>query len=384
MTLPFISQVDLSLFKDKRVLVRASLNVPMEAGEVADTFRLESLVPTIKLLQGAGAGIILISHHDGEDETQSLEPVAMKIDARFVSEFPVKREALKLLPGEIVVLENLRHDPREKLNDQDYSKTLASLADFYVNEDFGTSHREHASIVGIPNYIPSFLGLQFEVEFRELSRAFDPEHPFLFILGGAKFSTKEPILKAFLSTADDIFVGGALANNFFKSKGYEVGHSRIDAEGIIASEVLKSPKIRVPTDVVVRTLDGETMIHEANEVGATDNILDIGPKALLELQVLVRSAKFILWNGPLGNFETGFKETTEGLAKTIASAEAVSIVGGGDTLAAIKSLGLFALNKSEGGFSFISTAGGAMLEFLATRTLPGILESPSFAKLYVM
>jgi len=324
----------------KRVLVRVDWNVPIENGVVTDDFRIQKSLPTIEFLQKAGAKIILISHLD--KETDSLHPVF-----EYVKNFlPLTFEK----QSDLMLLENLRFDKGEKENSRDFAVKLASQADIFVNEAFSESHREYASIVGLPKLLPSYAGLQFYEEVKRLSNAFYPKHPFLFVLGGAKFETKLPLLDKFLNIADNIFVGGALANNFFKEQGQDVGTSLVSDGDFNLKEKLKSGKIVLPIDT---TLEGT-------------RIVDVGTKTIEDLKNKMSDAKFILWNGPLGEFEKGFKTGTLDLAKLIASSSAETIVGGGDTLSAIKELGI--MNK----FSFVSTGGGAMLDFLATGTLPGI------------
>ena len=328
----------------KRVLVRVDWNVPIENGVVMDDFRIEKSLPTIEYLQKAGAKIVLISHHDTENETLKtvFEYVKNLLPITFVE------------PSNLMLLENLFLNEGEKQNSRDFAVKLASKADIFVNEAFSESHREYASIVGLPKLLPSYAGLQFYEEVKQLSNAFYPKHPFLFVLGGAKFETKLPILDKFLNIADSIFVGGALANDFFKEEGQDVGSSLVSEGDFNLKEKLHPPtgggKIILPTDTI---LEGT-------------RIVDAGPKTIESLKSKVESAKFILWNGPLGEFEKGFKTSTLELAKLIADSSAETIVGGGDTLSAIKELNL--LDK----FSFVSTGGGAMLDFLALGTLPGI------------
>jgi phosphoglycerate kinase len=325
----------------KKVLVRVDWNVPVLDGQVADDFRIRHSLPTIEFLRKAGAEVIILSHYTGEGD--SLAPIA--------------EHARKYLPqlafngeGNLRLMENLRHDPGEKKNDPAFAEKLAKLGEIYVNEAFSASHREHASIVSLPKLLPSYAGLRFAEEVNELSKAFYPKHPFLFILGGAKFDTKLPLLKKFMDIADDIFVGGALANDFFKAMGKDVGVSLVSDGEFGLSELFNSGKIILPED----TID------------AGGKILDAGPISLEKLKEKIESAKLILWNGPLGHYEGGYKVATLALAKMIAESGKESIVGGGDTLAAIDELKL--LDE----FSFVSTGGGAMLDFLAHGTLPGI------------
>jgi len=343
-------------FKGKRVLLRVDFNVLLKNGKVGEDFRIKKTLPTIKLLQNKGAKIIILSHF-GENK-DSLRPVANYLkkrlkNFRFIPTIfgkALEKTVSQMKNGDILMLENLRINPDEEENDDDFAKKLASLGDFYINEAFSVSHRQHASIVGIPKYLPSFAGLLFEEEIENLSRAFKPKHPFLVILGGVKFESKLGVLERFLKIADKIFIGGALANNFFKLKGIDIDKSVYD-EKVSIKKYLNNSKIVLPSDV--RKEDGV--------------ILDIGPKSIKELSRLIKKAKFILWNGPLGNFEEKkFAAGTLGIARLIARSRAVSIVGGGETIAAATKAG--AVKK----FSFVSTGGGAMLQFLAKGTLPGI------------
>jgi len=363
---------DIPHLEGVRVLLRADFNLPLVNGTVRDDFRIKAALPTIHYLWEKGAKIIMISHIEASDGSNlSLEPVAEylnKMNERviFVKDYKRVHELVEEgKNGEVFLLENLRYFDGEKNNDPKFAKELASLADIYVNDGFSVSHREHASIVGVPKYLPSYAGIQLEKEVTNLSRALKPEHPFIFILGGAKFETKLPLLDKFVSIADMIFVGGALANDLFKAKGYEVGTSRVSDKAIDLSKFVSDPKILLPLDIETETDE----IKPANKLLPTDKIMDSGPQSVELLREKINTSKFILWNGPLGMYEGGFKEPTQELAKIISEATtngATSIVGGGDTLAAINELG------NHDTFTFISTGGGAMLDFLAKGTLVGI------------
>lgn len=362
----------------KKVLLRLDLNVPIRDGKITDDFRIRKSMPTLDLLISRGAKIIIISHCEGNkgEKNQTLKPVfeylkntlPVTSPITFIEDYVnentlVTVNALK--NGEILLFENLRKYEGEKENSADFSKSLAGLADFYVNEAFSVSHREHASIVGIPKFLPSFIGLLFESEIEHLSKTFNPPRPFLFVLGGAKFGTKMPLVKKFLEIADTIFVGGALANDFFKGLGYNVGTSVVSDGDFGLKEIISNKKIVLPVDVVVKGERGID-VKSPQEVRDDEMILDAGSEAILQLGELVENSKYVLWNGPLGNFEIGFREGTLELAKKIAEISAESVVGGADTLAAIASLNL------EEKFNFVSSGGGAMLDFLANETLPGI------------
>lgn len=356
-----------------RVIVRADCNVPIENGAVADDSRLQVALPTLKLLAEAGAKVVLISHI-GEDGRQSLKPVADYLSKYFpvslVSELREIQAALA--KGRIVILENIRRFEGETANDPQFAASLASLGDIFVNEAFSVSHRRHASIVGVPKLLPSYAGLRFHKEVSALSRVFQPERPFLFIIGGAKPETKLPLIEKFLNLADTVFVGGALANDFFKARGFETGCSKT-SEVPVSQEMLDNPRLMLPSDVVAVGEGKVSTVKSPSEVSVSETIVDAGPQTLSLLKQKIDQSKMILWNGPLGVYEQGHSERTETLACSIAESAAVSIVGGGDTLASIKKLDL----KDK--FTLVSTGGGAMLQFLLNGTLPGIeaLENSS-------
>ena len=327
--------------KGKCVLVRVDWSVPTSDGKVINDYQIRKSFPTIKYLQKAGAKITLVSHTEKDDD--SLLPIY-----KCVKELLPELTFVK--PSDLVLLENLRQDKGEKENSKEFAKKLAGLGDIFVNEAFPVSHREHASIVGVPEFLPSYAGLQLVLEVKTLSKAFYPMHPFLFILGGAKFDTKLPLLKKFINIADWIFVGGALAHNFFKILGKDIGDSLVSDDDFELKELLDTGKIILPEDTIVED----------------KKIMDAGPITIESLKLKIASSKLVLWNGPLGSYERGYKVATLQLAKFIVESGKESIIGGGDTLAAVEELNL--LDK----FSFVSTGGGAMLEFLATGTLPGI------------
>ena len=364
---------DIEYLSGVKVLVRVDFNVPIKNGVVVEDFRIKASLPTIDFLIGKGAKVILMSHLEAADGTNpSLSPAADRLkklgkEVIFIKDFnkayDVVNEQLK--GGSCALLENLRYFEGEKKNDPQFAKELASLADIYVNDAFSASHREHASIVGVPKLLPSYAGIQMEREVAALSKAFNPSHPFLFILGGAKFDTKLPLLEKFLVLADSVFVGGALANDLLKAKGYEVGRSLLSKSVVDLAKIVANTKVILPIDIMNEQKD----VKQADAVLVSDKIIDVGQATLVMLRDFIMKAKFILWNGPLGVYEDGFKEGTIELARIVSEATkkgAETIVGGGDTLAAIAELG-----KQED-FTFISTGGGAMLDFLAKGTLPGI------------
>ena len=350
MILPSIKNINV---KGKRVILRVDFNVPVEKGKIEDDFRIKRTLPTIKFLKKKGARIILISHVTG-GRTKSLKPMAQYLKVKFLPDKKIdliKRKINKIKNGEVVLLENIRIHQGEEKNDKKFARQLAELGDIYINEAFSVSHREHASIIGVTKYLPSYMGLLFEDELKNLSVVFKSKHPFLLILGGIKFKTKLGVLNKFVAIADKIFIGGALAHNFFRVQGKDIGKSVFDPE-VNVKKYLNNQKIILPLDVKIKN----------------DAILDVGPKTIKNLSQIIKESKFILWNGPLGDFEKkGFEEGTLETARAIAQSDATSIIGGGDTIAAIRKA---KIPLSQ--FSFVSTAGGSLLEFLAKGTLPGI------------
>lgn len=372
------SVTEIEILEGVPVLVRAALNVPVLNGEVANTFRLRSALPTITYLQERGARVVLIGHI-GEKGTETFEPVYRALQKMIpgiifspeTTGVNARSAVRELPPGGVLLLENLRRNIGEKNNDPAFAASLAELADVFVEDSFDVCHRAHASVVGVPKLLPSYAGLQVVREVEELTKALSPKSPSIAIIGGAKFVTKEPVLSKLLKTYDKIFVGGALANDFIQRQGYPIGASLVskDANGEDLDALLKNPKLMLPLDEVVAAPGTPKVSRKI--VGLTDvekdlAVLDDGPKTIASLSDFIKTAKTVLWNGPLGNYENGFVEGTEELAHVIASTNAYSILGGGDTVAAVENAHL------SGHFSFISTGGGAMLDFLATGTLPGI------------
>lgn len=359
------------------VLLRASLNVPVRNGKVTNAFRLKSALPTIEYLRSRHAKVILISHVSGTG-TESLEPVYHALGGwihgmKFcpVATGPLAREAVRdLAPGQVLMLENLRRNAGEEKNDPAFAKELAELADVFVQDSFDVCHRAHASTVGVPALLPSYAGLTVEKEVKELAKALKPKSPSLAIIAGAKFSTKEPLIRKLLKKYAHVVVGGALANDFIQAQGHSVGASLVSKEGQDRiAELLKNKRIVIPKDAIVAKRGAtrrEGRIAELSDIREDEMILDVGPKTTEELTAYAKKAKTILWNGPLGLFEDGFIDGTRGLMRAIAASRAWSIVGGGDTEAAIEEV-----NAHEH-FSFISTGGGAMLDFLANGNLPGL------------
>lgn len=339
---------------NKKVLVRVDYNVPLKVGKITETTRIDQSLATIQYLLDNGARVLLISHL-GDDGGKSLAPV-VKYLTQFISVKLVKKlndpkiESY-LNSGQVIIFENIRQYEGEKKNDPIFAKQLASLADIYINDAFSVSHRAHASVSAIAKYLPSYAGLAFVRELKNLGLALKPKKPLTVILGGAKFKTKIPLVKKFSQTAENIFIVGALGNSFMKTMGCDVGNSVVEEDISYIKPFLKKKNIIVPLDVV---------LNKKNQ------IVDIGPETLDLIKTKVAKSKMIIWNGPAGWFELGAKEGTISIAKIIAESKALSLVGGGDTLSAIKELKL--LDK----FTFVSSAGGAMLDFIASGTLPGI------------
>ncbi len=359
--------------KGKKVLLRLDLNVPVVEGQVADTYRLERVIQTIDFLRFKEAQVIVIAHIESTEGT--LLPVWQYFNGYFPVEFcptyftpEATHKLLEMKDRDVLLFENIRNNPGEKTNDSEFAKKIAQMADMYVNDAFGASHRQHASIVGVPQFLPHYGGFLMREEIQHLSKVFNPEHPFIFILGGAKFDTKLPIIKKYLEKADYVFVAGALGNNLFKAHGFNVGTSLVSVGDFGEHELIQNPKLIVPIDVTVQNIHGQISFKNPNEVSADDYIADVGPKTIDQLKKLLNGSKTIVWNGPLGYYEN-YPDKTEQLAEIIAEETkkgSESIVGGGDTIASINTLGL------EHTFSFISTGGGAMLDFLVDETLPGI------------
>lgn len=355
--------------KGTRVLVRADFNVPIENDKVLDPFRIVKTLPTIKYLLGKGAKVILISHAgEGEQTLAPILPILKKhIPVTFIpslSGASVDQALVNQKDGTAVLLENLRSEAGEKKNDQKFAKQLAAYADVFVNDAFPVSHRAHASIVGIPKFLPSYAGLQMEQEIKHLAMAHKPKHPFLFILGGNKFSTKMPLMKVFAKSADHFFVGGALLNDLLRAKGYEIGKSAYE-DGYDVGAILKNKKLILPIDLVV-SKGSKSRICSPYEVARDESIMDVGPETIKYVVSIAKISKFTLWNGPIGFYEKGFDEGSKALLKGLAASKGDTIIGGGDTVELVNKL------KMENKFKFVSTGGGATLDFLADGILVGI------------
>lgn len=373
--------------KGKRVLVRVDYNVPIKDDKVVDDTRIVAAMPTLNYLLEHGAAVILFSHlgrpKGGPDPKFSLRPVAAHLSGllgkpvAFANDCvgPTAEAAARALrPGEVLVLENTRFHPEEEKNDPELAKKMASLADIYVNDAFGSAHRAHASTEGVAHYLPAVAGFLMEKEIQYLGQAIEkPKRPFIAILGGAKISDKIGVIRNLLEKADQILIGGGMANTFFKAQGYPIGDSLCEDEALdTARQLLKSGNthLRLPVDVVIGDkydAEAEKKVMAMGPVPDGWRILDIGPATVANFGKTLAKAGTIVWNGPMGVFEfPRFADGTIGVAKAVASSKAVSIIGGGDSVSAINQAGL------ADRITHISTGGGASLEMLEGIELPGL------------
>ena len=371
----------------KKVIVRVDFNVPIKEGKITDDTRITAALPTINYLLEHGAAVILMSHlgrpKTKEDTQFSLRPVAEHlatlVDApvKFAEDCRgeiAKTAAADLKAGEVLVLENTRFYPEETKNGVEMSKDLASLADLFVSDAFGSAHRAHSSTAGIADYLPAAAGFLMEKEIKYLGNAIaDPVRPFVAILGGAKISDKIGVIENLLKTADKILIGGGMANTFLKAQGYEMADSLVEAEVLDTAKDLLSraeDKIVLPVDMVLANAfdaDAEMRMAALGDVPAGWRMLDVGPLTVEQFSDVIMSAGTVVWNGPMGVFEfPRFAEGTFCVARAVANSDAISIIGGGDSVSAINQSGL------SDKITHISTGGGASLEMLEGLELPGL------------
>lgn len=379
-------------FEGKRALVRCDFNVPMEDGKITDDGRIRAALPTIKYLVEAKAKVILMSHlgrPKGEPKAEfSLSKVADRLaelagqpvkfaQSDVVVDDSVRKIASELQNGEIMLLENVRYRKEETDNDLHFAKELSELGDIFVQEAFGTAHRAHASTAGVAEYLPAVSGFLIEKEVKFLGDAVaDPKRPFVAIMGGAKVADKIKVIDNLLEKVDTLIIGGGMSYTFFKAKGYEIGSSILDENGIeLAKEIMdKANKLNkdlvLPVDIVVADKfenEANTKTVDAENIPSDMMGLDIGPKSIELFNKKIAEAKTVVWNGPVGVFEMeNFAKGTRAVADALVESDCISIIGGGDSAAAIKKFGL------EDKMTHISTGGGASLEFLEGKELPGI------------
>lgn len=373
MKLKLLTNLKVDDLQGKYVIVRLSLNVPLVDGQVRNDFRLKRALPTLEFLREKGARVIILSHI-GRQPQDTLKPVFEYMNKDFpmswggaITDPSFSELRNNMENGDVLMCENLRQDEREKQNDANLVGEIVRYGDLYVNDAFAVAHREHASTSGLAKALPAYAGITLAKEVEELTKMMKPSKPSILLLGGAKFETKMPLVEKYLKLYDHIFIGGALTHDIMRARGLEVGRSLVSDVSLDDSPFLWSEKILIPEDVVVEKLNGEKSTKPVDAVLPDEKIFDLGEKTVMTLKPYLENARAILWNGPFGNYESGYSEGTEAIARIVAGAGGVSVIGGGDTVASVNKLGL--VDK----FEFVSSGGGAMLMFLEQGTTP-VLE----------
>lgn len=359
---------DVRTLQDKRVIVRVDWNMPVENGVITDTSRFDVTVPFLKHLSMSGVKIILLTHFGEKGESLSVVADHAIKTLPFLTFTPsrdfgeLETQSRTLLPGNGMLLENVRLFEGETDNSPTLSESFATLGDIFINDAFSVAHRKHASVVGIPGYRLAYFGPTFERELENLTRALNPKQPALLIVGGAKIATKLTLIKQYLDKGVKVFVGGAMVHNIWKERGIEIGKSLYDPEYHLPESFYRHPLLLTPLDVILAT--GETVAVEA--IPADGVVVDCGEKTGAMIKDLLTTSNTVIANGPLGLYEKGWMKGSEAILNAVANSGIETYVGGGDTVSVAHSLGL--LQK----FTFVSLGGGAMLDFLASGTLPGI------------
>jgi phosphoglycerate kinase len=368
------------------VLVREDLNVPMANGAITDTTRIKASLPTIKDLSHRGAFVIVMSHlgrPKGVDQSLSLRPVAQELGRELWGEVKFAYDCVgpqaeaavaRMQQGQVLMLENVRFHPEDEQNDPEFARQLASLGEIFVNDAFASSHRAHASVVGVAQYLPAYAGQLMQAELDALHQALDrPNRPLVAVIGGAKVSTKITLLNSLISKVDLLVIGGAMANTFLKAQGKPTGNSLVDTESVsAANEIWKTAgqRLVLPVDLVCtqQTVSGQPLtVFPVDAVEPGWIAVDIGPQTVELFASKVKGAGTVVWNGPMGIFEVkDFANGTKAVGEAIAASGAYTLVGGGDTAAAVDALGL------TGKYSHVSTGGGATLEYMEGKELPGV------------